>query len=105
MEEGDWISLYYKENAKSTKLEKENEQLRLKLDALEGETPWKDIKDKSELIKRNVELEAQIEKMKCCSNCKNIYDTEKKKCINCTAKNNFCNWELTEIGICMGVSD
>ena len=31
-------------------LEKKNTELRLKLDALEGQTPWKDIKDKSELI-------------------------------------------------------
>ena len=46
-------------------LKVQNEQLTLKLNALEGEIPWKDIKDKSELIKRNVELEAQIKKMKC----------------------------------------
>lgn len=38
------------------KLDKENEGLRLKLEALEGQTPWKDIKDKSELIKENAEL-------------------------------------------------
>ena len=31
---------------------KENTELKLKLEALEGQTPWKDIKDKSELIKR-----------------------------------------------------
>ena len=31
-------------------LEKENEELKLKLEALEGKTPWKDIKDKSEVI-------------------------------------------------------
>lgn len=29
---------------------KENAELKLKLEALEGQTPWKDIKDKSELI-------------------------------------------------------
>lgn len=31
-------------------LEKENAELKLKLEALEGQTPWKDIKDKSEVI-------------------------------------------------------
>ena len=31
-------------------LEKENAELKLKLEALEGQTPWKDIKDKSEII-------------------------------------------------------
>lgn len=51
-------------------LEKENTGLKLKLEALEGETPWKDIKDKSELIKENTELKARNEKMKCCGNCK-----------------------------------
>ena len=30
--------------------QKENAELKLKLDALEGQTPWKDIKDKSEVI-------------------------------------------------------
>ena len=34
----------------NVELEKKNTELRLKLDALEGQTPWKDIKDKSELI-------------------------------------------------------
>lgn len=42
-------------------LEAQNNQLTLKLDALEGETPWKDIKDKSELIKRNVELQHKVD--------------------------------------------
>ena len=32
------------------KLEKENAELKLKLEALEGQTPWKDIKGKSEAI-------------------------------------------------------
>ena len=45
-------------------LEKENAQLKLKLDALEGQTPWKDIKDKSELIKENVELKEELKKWK-----------------------------------------
>lgn len=31
-------------------IEKENAELKLKLEALEGQTPWKDIKDKSEVI-------------------------------------------------------
>jgi hypothetical protein len=33
-----------------TELEKENVGLKLKLEALEGQTPWKDIKNKSEVI-------------------------------------------------------
>ena len=35
---------------KNAELEEELVGLRLKVDALEGQTPWKDIKDKSELI-------------------------------------------------------
>lgn len=31
-------------------LENENAELKLKLEALDGQTPWKDIKDKSEVI-------------------------------------------------------
>lgn len=46
------------------RLEKENAELRLKLEALDGQTPWKDIKDKSELIKRNAELENELKKWK-----------------------------------------
>ena len=42
-------------------LQEENEELKLKLEALEGQTPWKDIKNKSELIKENAELKAQLE--------------------------------------------
>ena len=59
----------HEEQPQLTEKDKQIAELNLKLSALEGETPWKDIKDKSELIKRNVELEAQIEKMKCCENC------------------------------------
>ena len=50
--------------AMSEKVEKqlreENAELKLKLEALEGQTPWKDIKDKSELIKENAELKARV---------------------------------------------
>ena len=35
---------------KNAELEEELEGFRLKLEALEGQTPWKDMKDKSELI-------------------------------------------------------
>lgn len=41
---------FTKLNQKIIELEKENTELKLKLEALEGETPWKDIKDKSEVI-------------------------------------------------------
>lgn len=43
------------------RLEKENTELKLKLEALEGQIPWKDIKDKSELIKENTELKEKLE--------------------------------------------
>lgn len=35
---------------KNKRLEKENVELKLKLEALDGQIPWKDIKDKSEVI-------------------------------------------------------
>lgn len=37
-------------SGKIKQLEKENAELKLKLEALDGQTPWKDIKDKSEVI-------------------------------------------------------
>ena len=46
-----------------SELEQENTSLKLKLEALEGETPWKDIKDKSELIKENTGLKEQNKKL------------------------------------------
>ena len=51
-------------------LQEENKQLKLKIDALSNEVPWKDILEKNEQIKG---LEKQIEKMKCCCNCDNIH--------------------------------
>lgn len=35
---------------KVAELEQENAELKLKLEALDGQTPWKDIKDKSKVI-------------------------------------------------------
>ena len=46
---------------KIAELEAQNKQLQLKLTALEGETPWKDLKDKSELIKENTELKEEVD--------------------------------------------
>ena len=43
-------------------LERENAELKLKLEALDGQTPWKDIKDKSEVIKENAELKERADK-------------------------------------------
>ncbi len=40
---------------KIAELEKENAELKLKLEALDGQTPWKDIKDKSEVIEKLTE--------------------------------------------------
>ena len=44
------VEFHISDKEKIAKLEKENTQLRLKLDALEGQIPWQDIKDKSEVI-------------------------------------------------------
>ena len=47
--------LFFQVNEKTERiaeLEKENAELKLKLEALEGQTPWKDIKDKSEVIEQ-----------------------------------------------------
>lgn len=50
-------------------LEKENAELKLKLEALEEQTPWKDIKDKSELIGKLTKAKEIIKKLinTCCS--------------------------------------
>lgn len=41
----------------------ENTELRLKLEALEGQTPWKDIKDKSEVIGKLTKATEIIKKL------------------------------------------
>lgn len=46
------VELHISDKEKIAKLEKENAQLRLKLDALEGQIPWQDTKDKSEVIRK-----------------------------------------------------
>ena len=46
---------------KRISFKKENTRLKLKLEALDGQTPWKDIKDKSELIKDNAKLKRIID--------------------------------------------
>lgn len=42
------------------RMQKENAELKLKLNALEGQTPWKDIKDKSELIGKLTEAKGLL---------------------------------------------
>ena len=44
----------------NVELKEELVRLRLKVEALEGQTSWKDIKDKSELIKENAELKKRM---------------------------------------------
>ena len=44
----------------NVELKEELVRLRLKVEALEGQTPWKDIKDKNELIKENAELKKRM---------------------------------------------
>ena len=60
---------------------KENAELKIKLEALEGQTPWKDIKDKSELIKENTELKnSNQELLESCEGATMIYkDLQKAK--------------------------
>ena len=43
-------SKFFAQSESKRRLQKENAELRLKLEALDGQTPWKDIKDKSEVI-------------------------------------------------------
>lgn len=56
-------------NKSVQELEKENAELKLKLEALEGQTPWKDIKDKSEVIGQLSNAKEIIKKLinTCCS--------------------------------------
>ena len=60
----------------------ENAELKLKLEALEGQTPWKDIKDKSEVIgqltnaKNLLKQWLQISKASGCDNINIVTDTE-----------------------------
>lgn len=61
-----------------TLIKKENAELKLKLEALEGQTPWKDIKDKSELIKENAELRAIAENQQS-SNMSRHFENKKLK--------------------------
>ena len=42
---------------------------------------------------RMYEMEKQIEKMKCCGNCKNI---RTQKCAECVLARKYENWELKE---------
>ena len=62
MTEKDLVQMY---NYKTlyTKLKKENAELKLKLEALEGQTPWKDIKDKSEIIGQLTKAKEIIKKL------------------------------------------
>lgn len=91
-------------------LEKENTQLRLKLDALEGQTPWQDIKDKSEVIGQLTKAKELLRKFldsksieeKC------VAESEADKFLNSEAKEScpdcFCenctkeDYEIKELG-------
>ena len=52
-----------KQNSDILALKILTERLRLKIDTLEGQTPWKDIKDKSEVIGRLTKAKEIIEKL------------------------------------------
>ena len=45
------------------KLKKENAKLKLKLEALDGETPWKDIKDKNEVVGQLTQAKEILKKL------------------------------------------
>ena len=56
-------------------------------------------KNLSELEKENAELKAQIEKLKCCENCRfSIFDTDDLCVVGCNAGKCFNHekWELQE---------
>lgn len=57
-------------------LEKENAELKLKLEALEGQTPWKDIKDKSEVIGQLAKAKDYIKLL--LMNCVGVYESTGK---------------------------
>ena len=73
-----------KQNADILALKSLTERQRLRIEALDGQTPWKDIKDKSELIKENAELK-RIVKMVAMIN-KDIYTEEGIKAIYAEAE-------------------
>ena len=88
---------------KIAELEKHNEELKKQLDLKEkalskAKKETKRIadrvnKDKRRLIRRKADLEAQIEKMKCCKNCANYMISGK-----CPSffRTGWCkNWEMT----------
>ena len=53
--------------------------------------------DEAELYDNLVELEEQIEKMKCCNNCQHDYYGEKKDlphCCDCNKIDGYPEWEL-----------
>lgn len=80
-------------------LEKENEELRLKwLQATDEGTSWANLKSRENEIE---ELRQQIEKMKCCGNCKfqDVYGDcvlELPICCNKIYEGGSDEWELAE---------
>ena len=76
-------------------LEEENEQLREQIEELKENLKHRNCLDcsnhSSNLRMRNLELEAQIEKMKCCYNCKHSR-TDYEHCNT----NKHEKWELAE---------
>ena len=66
---------------------KENTELKLKLEALEGQTPWKDIKDKSEVIGK---LTKAIDLLKRCYNNYIYLEPLRSKIKQCFAKVLVC---------------
>ena len=78
-----------------TEKNKQIEELQHRLDSLQG---YHDHDIEYNIEQRNKELEAQIEKMKCCSTCENC--DEFGNCFNalkvCRECVDFCNWKLKE---------
>lgn len=88
-----------------TELEKENTGLKLMLEALEGETPWKDIKDKSELIKENAELKEQNKKLlESCEGATMMYeDLCKAKELLKDITSSYGSTEVSEAQLCLKI--
>lgn len=80
-------------------LEKENAELKKKLKEKLKTIADKDLSFVAKfdaLEKENAELKGQVEKMKCCQNCKNYtWNMSNEKCqFRCESQNACDNWEL-----------
>lgn len=83
------VEFHISDKEKIAKLEKENAQLRLKLDALEGQTPWQNIKDKSEVVGQLTKAKELLRKF---LDAKSI----EERCVAESEADKFLNGEVKE---------